>query len=85
MEKEHLDLSVAVFKPMQNKLKHLYDHVSTFEEAHLLAIDAMNKKNERELIVILPGWNIKMNEDDTEKILELLERYGEDKFLYGNR
>lgn len=77
MLKEALDLSVAIFNPNQKKLKHVYKHISTFEEAHLLSILAMRHKNdyEHELIVILPGWNLKLSEDEINKANELAEKY----------
>ena len=77
MIKEALDLSVAIFNPKKEKLKKLYEHISTFEEAHLLAVDAMSKKNDyaHELIVILPGWNLRMDEKDKARLKELAEEY----------
>ena len=77
MLKEALDLSVAIFNPNQKKLKKLYDHISTFEEAHLLSILAMKHKNEyeHELVVILPGWCIRLSEDEINRAKELAEEY----------
>lgn len=77
MLKENLDLSVAIFNPEQKKLEHVYDHISTFEEAHLLSILAMNHKNEdeHELVVILPGWNLRLSEDEIRRAKELAKKY----------
>ena len=81
MKNENLDLAVAILKPKQNKLEYLYDNISTFEEAHLLAIDSMNKKDDfaGELVMILPGWNLRMSENDKERVVELIEKYLVDK------
>lgn len=77
MLKENLALSVAIFNPEQKKLRHVYEYISTFEEAHLLSILAMNYKNEdqHELVVILPGWNLRLNEDEIRRAKELAEKY----------
>lgn len=76
MLKEDLGLSVAIFNPNEKKLRHVYDHISTFEEAHLLSIKAMNdKKDIHKLVVILPGWNLRLNEDEIERVNELAEKY----------
>ena len=77
MLKEALDLTVAIFNPNQKRLKYVYEHISTFEEAHLLSILAMNNKNEyeRELVVILPGWNLRLSEDEINRAKELTEEY----------
>lgn len=76
MLKEDLDLSVAIFDPEQNKLKHIYDHISTFEEAHLLSIKAMHdKKDIYKLVVILPGWSLRLSEDEIKRAAELAEKY----------
>lgn len=77
MLKENLDLSVSIFNPEQKKLKHVYEHISTFEEVHLLSILAMNNKNEYEgeLVVILPGWNLRLSEDEINKANELAEKH----------
>lgn len=75
-KKENLDLSVAIFDPEQNKLKHIYDHISTFEEAHLLSIKAMHdKKDIHKLVVILPGWSLRLSEDEIKRAAELAEKY----------
>lgn len=77
MLKEALDLSVAIFNPNQKKLKHVYEHISTFEEAHLLSILAMKNKNEyeHELVVILPGWSLRLSEEEIKRANELAEKY----------
>lgn len=77
MLKEDLGLIVAIFNPYQNKLRHIYEHISTFEEAHLLSILAMKNKNEyeHELVVILPGWHLRLSEEEIERTNELAEKY----------
>lgn len=76
-KKEDLSLSVAIFNPKHDKLKILYAYISTFEEAHLLSILAMNYKNEdeHELVVILPGWNLRLSEDEIRRAKELAKKY----------
>ena len=76
MENFDLDLDIASYNIHTRELKYLYSNVSTFEEAHLLSLLAMNTKNlSYELIVILPGWNLKMTDDELKKARELAERY----------
>ena len=77
MLKEALALSVAIFNPEQKKLKPVYAHISTFEEAHLLSVLEMNYKNEdeHELVVILPGWNLILSEDEIRRAKENTKKY----------
>lgn len=73
---KNLCLSVAVFKPNQEKLKKLYFCAPTFEKAYLLSQLAMKSKNDdNELVVILPGWNVKLSEDEMKEAKELAEKY----------
>ena len=79
MLKEDLGLMVAIFNPYQKKLRHVYEYISTFEEAHLLSIKAMNDKEHiYELVVILPGWNLRLSEEEIERAKELAEKYKTD-------
>lgn len=52
-----LDLSVGKVNKRTNTWQRLYEGISTFEEADLLAQLAMTEKEVDELIVIMPGWN----------------------------
>lgn len=77
MLKEDLSLTVAIFNPNKKKLRHVYEYISTFEEAHLLSILAMKNKNEyeHELVVILPGCHLRLSEEEIERAKELAEKY----------
>lgn len=74
---KNLCLTVAVFKSNQEKLNKLYDCIPTFEKAYLLSQLAMKHKDDDELVVILPGWNIKLNEDEMKEAKELADKYKE--------
>ena len=79
MLKENLCLTVAIFNPNQKKLRHVYEYISTFEEAHLLSIKAMkDKEHIYELVVILPGCHLRLSEEEIERTKELAEKYKAD-------
>ena len=72
-----LDLRVSVFHPNAAKLDCLYENIESYEDAALLAQYAMQNKNENDLIVIMPGWNqgIKNNQELFNKAKALAEKY----------
>lgn len=72
---KNLCLTVAIFKSNQEKLNKLYDCIPTFEKAYLLSQLAMKHKDDDELVVILPGWNVKLSEDEMKEAKELAEKY----------
>ena len=60
--------------------EHLYDCISTMEEAILLAQLAMTEKRDDELVFILPGSNLSIDrrvefQEEYEKALELAKKY----------
>ncbi len=75
MKREHLDLSVSRYNRYTGKLLRLYEGILTFEEAHLLALLEMNNNDNGEIVVILPGWNLKADENIIKKQKELVEKY----------
>jgi hypothetical protein len=72
-------LALAVYKlGADRKLKErLYDGISTYEEADLLAQLAMSEKRDDELIIIMPGRNrgIKNHPEEYERAKLLAEEY----------
>lgn len=75
MKKENLDLSVSRYNRSTCKLTKLYEWISTFEEAHLLALKEMNNNKDDELVVILPGWNLSVDEEVIRKQEELAKKH----------
>jgi hypothetical protein len=70
-------ISVVKINVDAKKYKRLYECIESFEEAELLAQLAMSDKDERELIMITPGWNrsIRNNAEEYQKALELAKKY----------
>ena len=75
MQKENLALSVSRYNKHTGKLTKLYEFISTFDEAHLLSLKEMNNNKNGELVVILPGWNLKVDDEIIKKQIELAEKY----------
>lgn len=53
-----LCLSVGVYTKHNGEERKIYTCIDTLEDAYLLAQLAMVNKEDHELIVIFPGWNI---------------------------
>ena len=72
-----LDLRVNVFHPNAAKLDCLYENIKSYEDAALLAQYAMQNKNENDLIVIMPGCNqgIKNNQELFRRAKAVGEKY----------
>lgn len=74
MKKENLDLSVCRFNRSTGNITKLYKWILIFEKAHLLALKEMNKNSE--LFVILPGYNLSIDEQAIRKQEELARYSG---------
>ena len=75
MKTTHLDLSVSRYNRYEGSLTKLYEGISTFEEAHLLALYEMDNNRAGEIVVILPGWNLKVDDNTVKRQIELAEKY----------
>ncbi len=74
-KRENLELSVSKYKKYTGKLIKLYENISTYDEAHLLALLEINNIGNGELVVILSGWNLKIDDDIIKKQRKLAEKY----------
>lgn len=72
---EDLGLSVCRYNIYTGKLIDLYKYISTFEEAHLLALLEMNNNSVGEIVVILPGWNMRVDDEIIKRQKQLAEKY----------
>ncbi|MFC0903770.1 hypothetical protein ACFHWD_03580 [Clostridium sp. MT-14] len=65
----------------RNKKVCIYDCIDNIEEADLLAQLAMNNKKNDEIIIIVPGWNMGVEDHPKqyEKALELAKKYKYEK------
>jgi hypothetical protein len=73
------DLAVSKYNLHRTReIERIYEGINSLEEAFLLAQLAMKNKENDELIVIMPGWNQDMNEDEIKKASELAEKYAVD-------
>ena len=82
MAKEKIDmtphgLAISKYNKHTNTLKRIYEDISNYEDANLLAQLAMSDKEDDELIVIMPGWNkgIKSDKELYNKALQLAEKH----------
>ena len=69
-----LDLTVAKYNAITGGITPLYELISTFDEAHLLAQKEMPNTSDNEQIVIIPKWCFNVR-NLKEKQNELAERY----------
>lgn len=70
------DLSIRKYNMSKEELESpIYDNISSLDEAFLLAQYAMKNKANDELIVIMPGWNQELTNEEKERAIELAQKY----------
>lgn len=69
-------LSITKYDSVTGKLTdHLYDCIDNLEDAQLLAQYVMKTKKSYELVVIMPGWNMNLTDQEMQRAVMLAEKY----------
>lgn len=69
-------LSIALLDTISGQYSVIYESIPNYEQAELLAQLAISQKNNiNKLVVVLPGWSRKIDEDEMQYALKLADKY----------
>lgn len=58
-----IDITIALLDKSANTYERLYEGISDFDTANLLAQFAMSNKRDDQLVFMFPGWNMRLKKD----------------------